>query len=196
MLRLILLGPPGAGKGTQATRIAGRYSIPHISTGDILRANIEDGTELGLQAQEYMEHGDLVPDGLVNEMMAERLASDDTGGGWLLDGFPRTVKQAERLNELLGQLGEPLDAALYFDVPTDELTKRIAGRAEQECRPDDQERAVRRRLEEYFQKTAQLTDFYRDQGLLHDIDAVGSVDEVTERAFAVLQEVSARIQPQ
>ncbi|MGH8933146.1 MAG: adenylate kinase [Egibacteraceae bacterium] len=195
-MRLILLGPPGAGKGTQATRIAGRYSIPHISTGDILRANIEDGTELGLQAQEYMEHGDLVPDGLVNEMMAERLASDDTGGGWLLDGFPRTVKQAERLNELLGQLGEPLDAALYFDVPTDELTKRIAGRAEQECRPDDQERAVRRRLEEYFQKTAQLTDFYRDQGLLHDIDAVGSVDEVTERAFAVLQEVSARIQPQ
>ncbi len=195
MLRLILLGPPGAGKGTQATRIATRYSIPHISTGDILRANIEGGTELGLQAQDYMERGDLVPDGLVNEMMVDRLAADDTEGGWLLDGFPRTVKQAERLDDLLGRRGEPLDAALYFDVSTDELTKRIAGRAEQEGRPDDQERAVRRRLDEYFQKTAQLTDFYREQGLLHDIDAVGSVDEVTGRAFAVLQEVSSRMPP-
>ena len=189
-MRLVLLGPPGAGKGTQARRIAERCDVPHISTGDIFRENVKGGTELGREAREYMERGELVPDHIVNRMVADRLSQDDAAEGWLLDGYPRTAGQAEALEELLAERGVVIDAVVNFTVPTDELTRRISGRAQEVGRPDDTEQAVRRRLEEYHTKTVPLSEFYRERGLLRDVDAVGSIDEVTERTFAVLDQVS------
>lgn len=186
-MRLVLLGPPGAGKGTQAVRIAARYGVPHISTGDLFRENVKGATHLGRRAQEYMDRGDLVPDEVTNEMVADRLAQPDAENGWLLDGYPRTVPQAEALEALLAERGYPLDAALRFEVPEDELIQRIQGRAAEERRPDDTEEAVQRRLEAYLEKTAPLERFYRERGLLCDIDAVGPVDEVTDRTFSVLE---------
>lgn len=181
-MRLVLLGPPGAGKGTQATRLAARYGVPHVSTGDIFRANVVDGTALGVEAKAFMDRGELVPDDVVNRMVADRLASDDTADGYLLDGYPRTVQQAEVLEALLAERGTPLDAVLNFEVPDEELLARIAGRRAEEGRDDDHEDVARRRLTEYETKTSPLIAFYERRGLLRVVDAVGDIDAVTERA--------------
>jgi adenylate kinase len=192
-VRVVLLGPPGAGKGTQAVRIAERFCIPHISTGDIFRANVKGGTQLGLQAQAYMDRGDLVPDDIVNRMVADRLVQDDTVHGWLLDGYPRTIPQAQTLEKLLDQRDQSLDGVVSFEVVNDELTKRIFGRAGQEHRSDDSGEAVKRRLEKYFEKTVPLINFYREQGLLYNVNAVGAIDEVTRRIFAILERLETKV---
>ncbi len=218
-MRLILLGPPGAGKGTQAVRIAERHHIPHISTGDILRANVREGTELGTEAKGYMDAGDLVPDDLIIAMVGERIALPDAAEGFLFDGFPRTVPQAEALGQLLAERDEPLDAVLRLAVDEREIVTRITGRrtcsgcgrifhvrydpptADNVCddcngplvqRDDDTEDVVLNRLAVYRRSTEPLEDFYWQRGLLRDVEAAGSPDEVAEHAFAILDELSAR----
>jgi adenylate kinase len=189
IVRLVLLGPPGAGKGTQATVLATRYGVPHISTGDIFRENVKHETPLGVEAKSFMDRGDLVPDGVVNRMVADRLDRDDARDGFLLDGYPRTVPQAQELERVLTGRGKPLHVVLDFDVPDEELHQRIANRAELEGRADDTADVLRNRLDEYREKTAPLAEFYAERGLLHTIDAVGEIDTVTERALEVLREL-------
>lgn len=186
-MRLVLLGPPGAGKGTQALRIAAEYDIPHIATGDIFRDNVKGETELGLQARSYMDRGDLVPDEVVNDMVAERLDRPDCGDGFLLDGYPRTLTQAASLETVLDERDAALDAVLRFAVPESELLKRLKARAETDDRSDDSEPVIRNRLEVYHRQTAPLESFYAERGLLREVDAFGSVEEVTERALKALR---------
>jgi adenylate kinase len=185
-MRIVLLGPPGAGKGTQAAQVACRFNAPHIATGDIFRANVASGTELGRAAQEYMDRGDLVPDDVVIAMVMERLAADDCEGGFVLDGFPRTVNQAEALDRRLAELGTPLEAALSFDVTEEELLRRLAGRAAAQHRADDAEQTIRHRLEVFAIKTRPLIDYYRHRRLLNMVDGVGRVEEVTGRILSGL----------
>ena len=185
-MRIVLLGPPGAGKGTQAVQVACRFNAPHIATGDIFRANVASGTELGRAAQEFMDRGDLVPDDVVIAMVMERLAEDDCGGGFVLDGFPRTVNQAEALDRRLAGLGTPLEAALSFDVTEEELLRRLAGRAAAQHRADDAEQTIRHRLEVFAIKTRPLIDYYRHRRLLNMVDGVGRVEEVTGRILSGL----------
>src|SRR5918999_2322049 len=180
-MRIVLLGPPGAGKGTQAARVACRFGTPHIATGDIFRANVAEGTELGRAAQEYMDRVDLVPDDVVIAMVMERLAEGDCRAGFVLDGFPRTVNQAEALDRQLVEVGSPLDAALSFDVTEEELLRRLAGRAAAQHRADDAEQTIRHRLEVFAIKTRPLIDYYRHRRLLTMVDGVGLVEEVTVR---------------
>ena len=180
-MRIVLLGPPGAGKGTQAARVACRFGAPHIATGDIFRASVAEGTELGRTAQEYMDRGDLVPDDVVIAMVMERLAEQDCQAGFVLDGFPRTVNQAEALDRRLAGLGTPLDAALSFDVTEEELLRRLAGRAAAQHRADDVEQTIRHRLEVFAVKTRPLIDYYRHRRLLTMVDGVGPIEEVTSR---------------
>jgi adenylate kinase len=190
-VRVVLLGPPGAGKGTQAQIIAAQLGVPAISTGDIFRANVSGKTELGQQAKAYMDAGDLVPDEITVAMVKDRLAEDDATGGFLLDGFPRTISQGEQLRESLAELGHKLDRVLELVVDEDELVRRLSGRrmmvdGELVQRDDDKPETVRHRLEVHRQQTAPLSQFYEAEGLLATIDAVGSVDEVTERALKAL----------
>jgi adenylate kinase len=185
-MRLVLLGPPGAGKGTQAARVAGRFAAPHIATGDIFRANVASGTELGRAAQEFMDRGDLVPDDVVIAMVMERLADDDCASGFVLDGFPRTVNQAEALDRRLAELGAPLHAVLCFEAAEEELLRRLAGRAAAEHRADDAEQTIRHRLEVFAIKTRPLIDYYRHRRLLTMVDGVGPVQEVTGRILSGL----------
>ncbi len=190
-MRVVLLGPPGAGKGTQAQIIAGRLGVPAISTGDIFRANVSGQTELGTQAKAYMDAGDLVPDEITVAMVKDRLAEDDATSGFLLDGFPRTIAQGEQLRESLADLGHKLDRVLELVVEEDELVRRLSGRrmlvdGKEVQRDDDKPETVRHRLEVFREQTAPLSDFYDAEGLLVTIDAVGSVDEVTERAMKAL----------
>ena len=186
-MRIVLVGPPGAGKGTQAGRIVDRFGGMHIATGDILRSNADRGTELGRTASRYMDRGELVPDDVMIEMVLERLGEEDCAGGFVLDGFPRTVPQAEALGERLGELGRPLDAVVSLEVGEDELRDRLAARAEEQDRAeDDDEGAIRRRLELFDRETEPLLDFYDGQGLLVGVDAEGEVDEVTGRIAAAL----------
>jgi adenylate kinase len=180
-LRLVVLGPPGAGKGTQAVQLAERFACADVATGDIFRANVASGTELGRAAQEYMDRGDLVPDDVVIAMVMERLAEDDCDGGFVLDGFPRTVNQAEALDRRLAGLGTPLEAALSFDVTEEELLRRLAGRAAAQHRADDAEQTIRHRLEVFAIKTRPLIDYYRHRGLLVNVDAIGPIEVVTKR---------------
>ena len=188
-MRIVLLGPPGAGKGTQAGRITDRFGGVHIATGDILRSNAERGTELGRTAQEYMDRGDLVPDEVIIEMVLERLGEEDCAGGFVLDGFPRTVPQAEALERRLDELGRPLDAVVSLEAGQDELRDRLAGRAEEQDRAeDDDEDAIRRRLELFEEETAPLLDFYAGRGLLVRVDAAGAPDEVSGRIAAALRD--------
>jgi adenylate kinase len=190
-VRVVLLGPPGAGKGTQAQIIAGELGVPAISTGDIFRANVSGQTELGQKAKTYMDAGDLVPDEITVAMVKDRLAEDDAVGGFLLDGFPRTIAQGEQLRESLAELGQKLDRVLELVVDEDELVRRLSGRrmlvdGKEVQRDDDKPETVRHRLEVHRQQTAPLSQFYDAEGLLVTIDAVGSVDEVTERAMKAL----------
>ena len=190
-MRVVLLGPPGAGKGTQAQIIAGRLGVPAISTGDIFRANVSGKTELGLQAKSYMDAGDLVPDEITVAMVKDRLAETDAKGGILLDGFPRTIAQAEQLRASLGELGHGLDRVLELVVDEDELVRRLSGRrvlvdGQWVQRDDDKPETVRRRLQVYREQTAPLSGWYESEGLLTRIDAIGEIDEVTGRALAAL----------
>ena len=180
-MRLVVLGPPGAGKGTQAVRIAEQFSCADIATGDIFRANVAEGTELGRIAQEYMDSGDLVPDEVVIAMVTERLVEPDCEGGFVLDGFPRTVAQAEALDSRLAMLSTPLHAALNFEITEDELLRRLAGRAAELHRSDDSEQTIRHRLEVFAIKTRPLIDYYAHRGLLVNVDAIGPIEVVTKR---------------
>jgi adenylate kinase len=182
----VVLGPPGAGKGTQAVRLAEHFACADVATGDIFRANVAEGTELGRAAQEFMDRGDLVPDDLVIAMVMDRLAESDCQAGFVLDGFPRTVAQAEALDRRLVDLGTPLEAALSFEVTEDELLRRLAGRAAAQHRADDAEQTIRHRLEVFAIKTAPLIDYYAHRGLLVNVDAIGPIEVVTKRILAAL----------
>jgi adenylate kinase len=186
-MRIVLVGPPGAGKGTQAGRIVDRFEGVHIATGDILRSNADRGTELGRTASRYMDRGELVPDEVIIDMVLERLGEQDCAGGFVLDGFPRTVPQAEALGKRLDELGRPLDVVVSLEAGEDELRRRLAARAEEQDRAEDEdEGAIRRRLELFDRETEPLLDFYDGQGLLVSVDAEGEVDEVTGRIAAAL----------
>jgi adenylate kinase len=216
-VRIVLVGPPGAGKGTQAQFIASHLSVPKISTGDIFRANVSRGTPLGQRAREYMDRGDLVPDEVTIAMVRDRLAEDDAQEGFLLDGFPRNVAQAQTLEKILAEWDARLDLVLELVVDEDEVVRRLSGRRTcsqcgkiwhvlfddkkddicDDCggqlfqRDDDKEEVVRHRLEVYQEQTAPLVSFYADEGILVGIDATGPVEEVTERALAALRPYAA-----
>ena len=212
--KLIFLGPPGVGKGTQAKKLAAAKSIPHISTGDILRSEVEGGTSLGLKAKGYMQKGELVPDQLVVEMIAQRLTKPDARNGFLLDGFPRTIGQATALEERLTEQGEKIDKVLYFSAPDDVLVSRLSGRRtcpkcnsgyhvetmpsaksgicdrcgeELVQREDDKPATITRRLDVYKKQTAELIAHYRQDGLLVEIDSTGSVDEIANAVAESLE---------
>jgi adenylate kinase len=186
-MRIVLVGPPGAGKGTQAGRIVDRSEGVHIATGDILRSNAERGTELGRTASRYMDQGELVPDDVIIDMVLERLGEGDCAAGFVLDGFPRTVPQAEALEGRLEELGRPLDAVVSLEIGEDELRDRLAGRAEEQDRAEDEdEGAIRRRLELFADETEPLLDFYDGRGLLVRVEAEGDPEEVSDRIGAAL----------
>jgi len=188
-VRVVLLGPPGAGKGTQAQIIAGELGVPAISTGDIFRANVADGTPLGVEAQRFMDAGDYVPDEVTNKMVRNRIDEPDAEPGFLLDGYPRTPAQVEELDGMVKHTGHQLDAVVVLTVDPEELVQRLLQRAEEEGRADDTEDVVRRRQEVYAEQTEPLIGLYRERGLLVEVDGVGEVDEVTQRIFAALDVV-------
>jgi adenylate kinase len=184
--RLVLLGPPGAGKGTQAARLAEQLGVPAISTGDIFRANIKGGTELGRTAQEYSSRGALVPDSVTNAMVRDRLAQDDVAQGFLLDGYPRNAAQVEELDAILADLGRALDLAVEITADPEVVVERLLKRAQIEGREDDTEDVVRHRLDVYAEQTAPISQVYADRGLLAQVDGIGDVDAVTQRLLAAI----------
>ncbi|HEX5663043.1 MAG TPA: adenylate kinase [Xanthomonadaceae bacterium] len=191
-MRLVLLGAPGSGKGTQAARLKGHLQVPHISTGDLLRAEVAAGSKLGLEAKEIMARGELVSDAILLGMLESRFSQADTAGGFILDGYPRNLAQAGALDGLLQRIGQPMDFAVQLDVPTELLVERIAGRAQAEGRADDSPESVRTRLRVYEQQTAPVIEFYRQHGQLTVVDGVGSLDQVFTRiveAIAPVREV-------
>jgi adenylate kinase len=208
-MRLVLVGPPGAGKGTQAQFLAAHYSIPHISTGDIFRANLKAGTPLGLQAKGFMDNGELVPDSVTNEMVKDRLTHGDVANGFLLDGFPRNVAQAEVLRAILAEKKSPLHAVLEFSLANEEIVSRLSSRRTckdcfqpsvgvEKCpscggdvyqREDDKAEVIARRLEVYQEQTAPIVSFYRNEGLLITVGALGSVEDITAHAISALSRV-------
>lgn len=188
-MRLILMGPPGAGKGTQAKFVAQRFGIPAISTGDIFRKNVSEGTPLGVQAQKFMDAGEYVPDEVTNLMVRNRIDEDDAVTGFLLDGYPRTLAQVEELDAMIGHTGHQLDAAVVLTVDQDEVVQRLLERAVTENRADDTEDVIRRRQEVYSDQTEPLIDVYRSRGKLIEVDGMGEVAEVTDRIMAALDSV-------
>lgn len=213
-MKIIMLGAPGAGKGTQAKRIAGKYNIPHISTGDIFRANIKNGTELGKKAKTYMDQGLLVPDELVVDLVVDRVTQDDCADGYVLDGFPRTIPQAEALAEALKKLGQKMDHAIDVDVPDENIVNRMSGRracvgcgatyhmvyapAKEEgicdacgkeliLRDDDKPETVQKRLNVYHEQTQPLIDFYTREGILRTVDGTADIDEVFQQIVNILE---------
>lgn len=176
-MRIVFIGPPGAGKGTQSVRVARGLGVKHLSTGDVLREARDRGDEVGMAAGEYLDRGQLVPDALVVQLVDERLSADDCRKGYLFDGFPRTLVQAEELDRLLAERGAPLDAAIEFVVPEEELLRRLAGRGRQ----DDEEATIRERLRLYRDLTTPLAEYYHSRGKLRRVDAVGDPDEVYQR---------------
>jgi adenylate kinase len=209
-MRLVLVGPPGAGKGTQAQFLAAHFSIPHISTGDIFRANLKAGTDLGNQAKGFMDRGELVPDSVTNEMVKDRLTHDDVANGFLLDGFPRNVAQAEVLRAILAEKKTPLHAVLEFSLADEEIIARLSSRRTcRDCgapsvgvdkcptcggevyqREDDKAEVIARRLEVYAEQTAPIISFYRNEGLLISVSAVGNVEDITASAISALSRVA------
>lgn len=185
-MRLIILGPPGAGKGTQAKKIAEHYGIPAISTGDIFRSNVRDKTPLGLKVEEILDTGGYVPDEITNDLVRDRLNQEDAQKGFLLDGYPRTVDQVRELDEILKEQGHPLEEVLELTVDTDEVVARLRKRAETDGRSDDTEEVIRARQQVYAEQTAPLVDIYRERGLLVQVDGLGDIDEVSERIYAAL----------
>ncbi|MGB9710161.1 MAG: adenylate kinase [Thermodesulfovibrio sp.] len=215
-MRLVFLGAPGAGKGTQAKKLVEKYGIPQISTGDLLRAAVAQGTPLGKEAKAYMDKGELVPDSVVLGMVKERLAQDDCKKGFILDGFPRNVAQAEALDKMLAEMNIPLDLALNLDVPFDDLMKRLTGRrtckscgqmyniyfsppkVDGKCdkcggelfqRDDDKEETIRKRLEVYRAQTEPLIDYYSKKGILKTVSGTGSIDEIFSSICAILEKI-------
>jgi adenylate kinase len=186
MMRLLIMGPPGAGKGTQAKKIAEHYRIPAISTGDIFRANVAEGTPLGLKVKAIMAEGGYVGDDITNEIVAHRLVEDDATTGWLLDGYPRTLPQVDALDGAMTESGQKLNAVIALEAEVDEVVARLAKRALQEGREDDTEEAIRARQLIYAEATSPLLDVYDSRGLLVKVDALGTVDEVSERVFSAL----------
>ena len=186
-MRMILVGPPGAGKGTQAARLVDTFHITHISSGDMLRAAVKEGTKLGVEADGYMKGGKLVPDEVVIGLIRERIATPDSARGFILDGFPRTVAQAQALDRLLEDIGSPLDAVVNLAVPEATLLERLIGRASQEGRSDDRPETIRERLRVYGEKNDPLVAFYERAGLLTRVDGLGAVDDVTARIDGVLR---------
>lgn len=187
-MRLVLLGAPGSGKGTQAMRLKDHLQVPHISTGDLLRAEVAAGSALGLQAKEVMARGDLVSDEILLGMLEDRLSRPDVAGGFILDGYPRNLAQADALTQLLVRIGQPMDHAVQLDVDTEKLVERLAGRAQAEGRADDNPESVRNRLNVYNDLTAPVIDFYRQRGALKVVDGEGTMDEVFTR---IVEAISA-----
>ena len=212
IMDIILFGPPGAGKGTQAQRLSAKYTIPHISTGDILRENVRNETDLGLAAKSYMDKGQLVPDDVLIGIIRNRLSEDDCRGGFLLDGYPRTIPQADALGKILDEIGKPIDRVINIIVPQSDLVTRLSGRLMCACgasyhkvfnppekegvcdacgselfqRSDDKEEAILRRLEAYDAQTAPLVAYYKEKGLLSDVDGTKDIDDVLADICAVL----------
>ena len=189
-MRLILMGPPGAGKGTQAKFVADHFKIPAISTGDIFRANVSQGSPLGLEAKRYMDAGDYVPDQVTNLMVRNRIDEDDARPGFLLDGYPRTLAQVEELDGMIKFTGHQLDAVVVLAVDNEEIVQRLLQRAQVEGRADDTEDVIRRRQAIYLEQTAPLIDVYRNRGILIEVDGMGEVAEVTQRIFDALDVVA------
>lgn len=185
--RLLIVGPPGAGKGTQATQIAESFGIPAISTGDIFRANIKGQTELGQRVQKIIEAGELVPDELTNEIVADRLQQEDARDGFLLDGYPRTVDQVHALDDMLAPIGAQLDAVVLLEADTDAVVERLLKRAELEGRADDTEEVIRHRQDVYAAQTAPLIEVFTERGILVSVDGMGSVEAVAERIDTALK---------
>lgn len=186
MIRLLLIGAPGAGKGTQAVKLAEAYSIPAISTGDIFRHNVKNETELGKQAKAFMDRGEYVPDSLTNDLVRDRLSQADAKAGFLLDGYPRTAEQVTELDSILEAEGSQLDAVVQLTADTDEVVRRLLNRAIEQGRADDTEDVIRRRLEVYEEQTAPLTNVYANRGLLITVDGLGEVETVTGRILEAL----------
>lgn len=184
-MRIVFIGPPGAGKGTQAERLVQTYALLHLSTGDMLRAARDAQTDVGRRAERYMSGGQLVPDSIVLEIIAERLGEPDCRAGYLLDGFPRTIAQAETLDQRLAEQNTPLDVALVLEVPEEELFERLAGRG----RADDKPEVIRQRLVAYRRQTEPLVEYYGKAGLVRSVDGLGSMDEVFQRIKAVLDPI-------
>ncbi|TXL58068.1 adenylate kinase [Aeromicrobium terrae] len=186
-MRLIIMGPPGAGKGTQAEALADRIGGAHISTGDIFRANVADRTELGLTAQRYMDAGEYVPDEVTNAMVKDRLSQDDARESFILDGYPRTLDQVSTLDGILDELDRPLDVVLALTVDSEELIGRLLKRAQTSGRADDTEEVIRHRQEVYTAETSPLLEVYRDRGILREVDGMGDIDEVARRIDEALE---------